>query len=177
VFVLYAGYRYGWGPRTVGLTLAVVGIFTAMVQAGLIHKVVVRFGERRALVAGLAFGVVSFAIWGIASVGWVGMLAIPFGSMMGLYSPSAQGLMSKRVAVTEQGQLQGANASIMGITGMIGPTLFTQVFALFIDGKGFQLPGAPFFLAATLSTLAMLLAWRVTRPDAGAATAAASHTD
>ena len=169
VFVLYGAYRYGWGPRTVGLTLAVVGICTAIVQAGLIHRVVARFGERRALVAGLAFGVVSFSIWGISSVGWIGMLAIPFGSMMGLYSPSAQGLMSKRVAATEQGQLQGANASIMGITGMIGPALFTQTFAKFIDGKGVQLPGAPFFLAATLSTLAMLLAWRVTRPGAGAA--------
>ena len=165
VFVLYGAYRYGWGPRTVGLTLAVVGICTAIVQAGLIHRVVARFGERRALVAGLAFGVVSFAVWGISSVGWVGLLAIPFGAMMGLYSPSAQGLMSKRVAVTEQGQLQGANASIMGIAGMIGPALFTQTFATFIDGQGVQLPGAPFFLAATLSTLAMVVAWRVTRAD------------
>ncbi len=165
VFVLYAGYRYGWGPRAVGLTLAVVGVCTAIVQAGLIHKAVVRFGERRSLVAGLAFGVVSFSVWGFASIGWVGLFAIPFGSMMGLFSPSAQGLMSKRVSASEQGQLQGAAASIMGITGMIGPALFTMTFAAFIDGKGFQLPGAPFFLAAALSTLAMLLAWRVTRPQ------------
>jgi DHA1 family tetracycline resistance protein-like MFS transporter len=166
VFVLYAGYRYGWGPLAVGLTLAVVGVCTAIVQAGFIHKLVVRFGERRCLVAGLAFGVLSFSIWGFAAVGWLGLMAIPFGSMMGLFGPSAQGLMSKRVSASEQGQLQGAGASIMGITGMMGPAIFTQTFAKFIDGKGFQLPGAPFFLGALLCLMAMLLAWRVTRPAA-----------
>ena len=166
VFVLYAGYRYGWGPRAVGFTLAVVGVCTAIVQGGFIHKIVKRFGERRALLAGLAFGTMSYLGWAIAPTGWFGLLAIPFGAMMGLYSPSAQGLMSKRVSASEQGQLQGANASIMGITGMIGPSLFTMTFARFIDSNGIQLPGAPYFLGALLCSLAFMLAWRVTRAAA-----------
>jgi MFS transporter, DHA1 family, tetracycline resistance protein len=48
---------------------------------------------------------------------------------MGLFGPSVQGLMTRRVAPTEQGQLQGADSSIMGITGLIGPALFTLTFA------------------------------------------------
>lgn len=164
VFVLYAGYRYGWGPREVGLTLAIVGICSAIVQGGLIHKVVVRFGERSSLVAGLTCGTISYLVWAVAPVGWMGLLGIPFGAMAGLYSPSAQGIMSKHVGPSEQGQLQGANASIMGITGMIAPGIFSLVFAKFIDGKGFQLPGAPYYLSAVLCGLAVLLAWRVTRP-------------
>ena len=47
-FVLYAGYRYNWDERAVGLTLAVVGVCTGIVQAGLIKPIVARFGERRA---------------------------------------------------------------------------------------------------------------------------------
>jgi DHA1 family tetracycline resistance protein-like MFS transporter len=36
VFVLYAGYRYGWGEHTVGLTLAAVGLCSVLVQGGLV---------------------------------------------------------------------------------------------------------------------------------------------
>ena len=38
-------------------------------------------------------------------------------------------LMTRRVAPTEQGQLQGANSSLMGIASMIGPALFTLIYA------------------------------------------------
>jgi DHA1 family tetracycline resistance protein-like MFS transporter len=156
----------------VGLTLAVVGICTSIVQAGLIRRVVAKLGERRALLAGLAFGVVSYLIWGIATTGWLSLIAIPFGAMMGLYSPSAQGIMTRHVSPTEQGQLQGANASIMGIAGMIGPALFTQTFAKFIDPKGIHLVGAPFFLGALLIGVAFVLAWIVTKHERDIASAA-----
>lgn len=172
VFVLYAAYRYRWGPRAVGLTLAVVGICTSIVQAGLIRRVVARLGERRALLAGLLFGIVSYCIWGLAPTGWIGLAAIPFGAMMGLYGPSAQGIMTRHVSPGEQGQLQGATASIMGITGLIGPALFTQTFAKFIDPSGIHLVGAPFFLAALLTALAFAMAWSVTKRERDLAAAA-----
>jgi len=165
VFVLYAAYRYGWGPRAVGLTLAVVGICTSIVQAGLIRRIVAALGERRALLTGLLFGVVSYCIWGFAPTGWIGLAAIPFGAMMGLYGPSAQGIMTRHVSPGEQGQLQGANASIMGITGLIGPALFTQTFAKFIDPSGIHLVGAPFFLAALLTAVAFAMARAVTKKE------------
>jgi len=61
--------------------------------------------------------------------------ALPAFSLMGLFGPGLQSLMSQRVGADEQGQLQGANNSMMGIAGMIGPILFTQVFAYFIDAQ------------------------------------------
>src|SRR5580692_11322103 len=48
-FVLYATYRYGWDARTVGLTLAMVGICAMVVQGAAIGPIVKRLGERRAL--------------------------------------------------------------------------------------------------------------------------------
>ena len=52
VFVLYATYRYGWDAKTVGLTFALVGICSMVVQGGAIGPIVQRFGERRALFLG-----------------------------------------------------------------------------------------------------------------------------
>ena len=57
---------------------------------------------------------------------------MPVFALMGLVGPSAQALMTRRVGPSEQGQLQGANSSIIGITGLIGPGLFTLTFASFI---------------------------------------------
>jgi DHA1 family tetracycline resistance protein-like MFS transporter len=164
VFVLYAGYRYGWSARAVGLTLALVGVCTMIVQGALVKPVVAKLGARRALLTGLAFGAVSFSIWGLAPTGSLGLVAVPFGALMGFYGPAAQSLMSQRVGPSEQGQLQGALGSIMGITGMLSPTLFTQTFAFFISaGSGLHLPGAPMLLAALATLIAGALAARVTR--------------
>jgi DHA1 family tetracycline resistance protein-like MFS transporter len=164
VMVLYVGYRYNWSARAVGLTLAVIGIGSVIVQGGLVRPVVARIGDRRALFAGLTFGAIGFALWGLAPTGIFFLAAIPFGSLMGFYGPAAQGLMTHRVSPSEQGQLQGANSSVMGIAGLVGPGLFTWIFAQFIrTGGAWQLPGAPFFLGSLLLVFALLLAVRVTR--------------
>ena len=62
-------YRYGWDERTVGLTMAGVGVAAIVVQGGVIGPVVKRFGERRALIIGLGFGVAGFAVFGLAPSG------------------------------------------------------------------------------------------------------------
>jgi DHA1 family tetracycline resistance protein-like MFS transporter len=166
VFVLYAGYRYGWGERAVGLTLAAVGVFAVVVQAGLVGRFVKRFGERDTLVIGLVSGGLGFAIYGFAPTGWLFCLGVPVMALWGLASPTTAGLMSKQVSASEQGQLQGANASIQSIANLVGPGIFALLFAHAIGaGRGWGLPGAPFLLSALLLFAAAALAWRVTRAD------------
>jgi DHA1 family tetracycline resistance protein-like MFS transporter len=167
VFVLYTGYRYGWGERTVGLTLAAVGVCNMTVQGILIKPIVARYRERRALLAGLLCGTAGFLAFALSPSG-VGIWAsIPIFTLMGLFGPSSQSLMSRSVDPTEQGRLQGATSGIMGITGMMGPGLFTLTFAYFIGtGSALKLPGAPFLLAGLLLLTAFSLAWRVTRVPA-----------
>jgi MFS family permease len=143
-FVLYATYRSGWDERVLGLTLAAVGVCSMIVQGGLVQPIVTRFGERRALLAGLGFGVASFAIYGLAATGAVFWTGVPVMALWGLFGPAAQGLMTRRVRPSEQGQLQGALNGLRGITGLIGPGLFTLTFAGFIGaGRDWHLPGAP----------------------------------
>jgi DHA1 family tetracycline resistance protein-like MFS transporter len=164
VMVLYVGYRYNWNARTVGLTLAVIGIGSVIVQGGLVRPVVARIGDRRALFTGLVFGTLGFAAWGLAPTGVLFLAAIPLGSLMGFYGPAAQGLMTHRVSASEQGQLQGANSSVQGIAGLVGPGIFTWTFARFIrPDSAWQAPGAPFLLGSLILVTALLIALRVTR--------------
>ena len=163
-FVLYAGYRYGWTERVVGLTLAGVGVCSMIVQAGLVGRLVARLGERRALVLGLLFGAAGFAIYGIAPTGGWFLIGVPVMSLWGLANPATQGLMTRLVGSSEQGQLQGANSSLTGIAGLVGPSLFTLTFAFAITpARDWHLPGAPFLLAALMLTAALGLAYRMAR--------------
>ncbi len=167
VFVLYASYRFGWGSTPVGWALAAVGICFAIVQAGLVSAVVKKFGERRALLGGLTFGLLGFSIYGLAPTGLVFMLGVPVMSLWGLYGPASQGLMTRRVGHAEQGALQGALASVQMATGLFGPLLFSEAFARGIDPRSsWHLPGAPYLLSALLLGAALLTAVRVTRPAA-----------
>ena len=162
IWALYAMYRYAWNQSMVGISLAVVGICAAAISGGLTGRIVAWLGERRALYIGQFFGAVGMVIAGVARTGFVYLASIPVISLWNISFPAAQGMMTHRVSEREQGQLQGAIQSLRSIAFVIGPFLFAQTFAWFINPKhSFQVPGAPYFLAAALLFAAMLLAMRL----------------
>ena len=159
IFVLYATYRYGWDSKTVGGTLAMVGVCTMLVQGAGIGPIVRVFGERRSLLLGLVCGAAGFFIFAIAPTGPLSWLGIPVMSLWGVSGAAIQALMTKRVAPDQQGQLQGANASVQSVSQLLGPFLFTLTFAYFIGAQTpLHLPGAPFYLASALVLLALVVA-------------------
>jgi DHA1 family tetracycline resistance protein-like MFS transporter len=164
VFVLYAGFRYGWSEIEVGAALALMGVAGVIVQGGLTGPVIRRLGERRTLFIGLALGAAGFATYGLARSGPMFLLGIPLMALWGLAGPAAQSIMTQSVAASEQGRLQGALNAVRGVSGLIGPGLFALLFAASIHtGSGWQYPGAAFLLAAALLAAASFFAWSVTR--------------
>jgi DHA1 family tetracycline resistance protein-like MFS transporter len=160
-FVLYATYRYGWDSKTVGLTLAMVGICAMVVQGLCISPIVRLFGERRALVLGLCCGAIGFVIFGVAPTGPLSWLGIPVMSLWGVSGAALQSLTTRLVAADQQGQLQGATSSVQSVSQLVGPFLFTLTFAYFIGASApWHLPGAPFLLAALLMVVAIVIAVR-----------------
>lgn len=159
VWVLYTSYRYGWSTGMTGLALAGVGLGSILVQLFVVKRAVAAFGERTTLLMGLSFGAAGYAIWGLAPDTRFFWIGLPIFALMGLVGPSIQALMTARVQPHEQGQLQGANSSIMGLTGLVGPGLFTLTFAYFIGaGTKWHIPGASFLLAAVLMLIALSVA-------------------
>jgi DHA1 family tetracycline resistance protein-like MFS transporter len=160
VFVLYVIYRFGWNPRMIGISLAMVGI-AQMVSYAIVGVVVARLGERRTLLTGLAFATVGFAMFGWPSA-LVFLAGIPVNCLWSLAGPTSQSLMTRRVSPSEQGELQGALASLRGVAMLIGPGLFSLTFAFFIAPEH-RLPGAPWYLAAILMLVSLAVAWSVAR--------------
>jgi MFS transporter, DHA1 family, tetracycline resistance protein len=162
VWVPYTTYRYGWGVGEVGASLAVVGLLFAFSQAVLVRPAVARFGELRTLIGALVVAATGMLLFGLASQGWMMYLVTALYCIgLGLLNPSIQGLMSRSVPGTEQGLLQGAMASVMTGTAVIGPPLANGLFAVSIGVHApVELPGAPFFLGGLLCLAALWLATR-----------------
>jgi DHA1 family tetracycline resistance protein-like MFS transporter len=165
VFVLYMGFRYGWSPGVIGLTLMASGISSIIVQALVVGRVVKAVGERGALLIGLFSGFAGFMVYALAPTGLLYLCGLPLFALSGLIMPGLQGLMTRRVAPNEQGQLQGANSALMGVASIIGPSLFLLPFAFAVRHDAtLHMPGLPVLIAATLMLLATVLAWAKARP-------------
>ncbi|MGV9009866.1 TCR/Tet family MFS transporter [Brevundimonas sp.] len=198
VFVLYAAWRYGWGPKEVGLLLALVGVLDMVVQGVLVGPLVKRFGDRGIMVFGLLGGTVGIALMGWAPTGLIFILAMLPNALWGLAMPTLQSLMTRRVGEDEQGQLQGANMSVASIAGVMSPLFFGWIYSISVgegalatrlwlanalDGAPAQMlavatrvmtqPGLAFYLAAVALLLAAIVGWfvgkRADRDDAAEA--------
>lgn len=166
VWTLYAIYRFAWNQDWIGYSFMVVGICAAIVSGGLTGRMVKWVGERRTLYTGQLFGALGMFSAGLARTGTLFLSSIPIISIWNISMPAAQAMMTHRVSEREQGELQGALQSLRSITFIIGPVLFSQTFRWFIDPKlPVHLPGAPYFLAALLLFIAMMMSTRIRQPE------------
>lgn len=164
-WALYTDYRYGWTPKEIGFSLALVGIGAAVVQAGLAARIIRAIGERAALLIGAGVGVLAYVGYGSATQGWMIYTVIVLASLAGIAQPASQSLITRTVLPTEQGAVQGALTSLQSLANILGPILGSQVFAYFISNRApFALPGASFFLGAILAAAGWAVAELATRP-------------
>jgi DHA1 family tetracycline resistance protein-like MFS transporter len=167
IFVLFVGYRFGWGPRAASLMLVATGLSQILVQTLVVGRVVKAAGERGALLIGLVSATLAFVAYGLASTPFWFFCGVPAGALGALVMPGLQSLMSRRVAGNEQGRLQGLNGAFMGLTAIFGPLLYLSLLAFAVrhDAQLHQ-PGIPVLVAALFCTAAFALALAVAKPVA-----------
>lgn len=166
-WVLSMGHRFDWGPRAVGISLAIVGIGSAIVQGGLAGRIIRRIGERRAVLTGLLIGATAYAGYGAATEGWMIYVIVALASFSGIAGPAAQSLITRSVDPREQGEVQGALAGLQSVAGILGYTMGGSLFSYFISDRApIHLPGAPFFAGALLALIGTALAAAVLRRHA-----------
>lgn len=167
-WVLYTGYRYGWGPQQVGLSLMFVGVASVVVQGGLVKPILSRLGEKRGLVTGLVVSILAMTGYGLATQGWMIYVLVLFGAFGGIAGPAAQSIITRHVPADEQGAVQGVLASLGSLAAIFSPVAAWSFGACVAPGALLHLPGVAFFESATLFLLALTLAVRAFRADAAA---------
>ena len=163
VMVFYLSHRYAWTSWDVGVLLALAAITAAIVQGLLIRPAIDHFGARKTLLIGLVAGALgflgqAFAITGAQYMAWIFVMAF-----WGYIAPAAQQIMTSRVGANEQGTLQGANGAIASLAHLLGPIIFTNIFAASIAaGQPMALSGISYVIAALMLALAVVLVARTT---------------
>jgi MFS transporter, DHA1 family, tetracycline resistance protein len=157
-WVLYTTFKFGWGPRDNGWSLAAVGVVSAIMQGLLLGRILKLISVRRLAVLGLISSTLAYALWGAATHSWM-MYAIIFVNLLGAtVSSTIQSIISSAADAKNQGKTLGAvgglNSLMAVIAPAIGAPLLTMVSRL---PEGDWRIGAPFYFCALLQLAALLL--------------------
>lgn len=150
-WTFFTKFRFQWSELYVGISLAVVGVVTAIVQGGLIRIIIPKLGVKKSAFIGFALYGFGLILFGVASSSWM-MYAfiIPY-CLGGIGGPALQSIISDKIPINEQGELQGTLTSLMSATAIVGPLFMTNLFSYFTsDDAPFLLPSAPFLAGALL---------------------------
>lgn len=157
----YTMEKFHWDERLVGISLSVVGLITAIVQAGLIRIIIPKLGQERGIYVGLGLYCLGFLFFAFVTEGWMMYAALIPYCLGGIAGPSLQGIISTQVPPNVQGELQGGLTSLMSATSIIAPPLMTGIFSYFTaKGAPVYFPGAAMLTGAGLTFLSAILAYR-----------------
>lgn len=155
----YTMLKFSWDKKMVGISLSIVGVLIAIVQGGLIRKIIPFLGQKNSIYVGLILYTIGFILFSVATSGWMMLVfLIPY-CLGGICGPALQGVMSSEVPANEQGELQGALTGLMSLTNMLGPLIMNNLFAYFTGPTApVYFPGAPFILGAILVVIGIFFA-------------------
>lgn len=122
--------RYGMTPEQTGYLFAYMGILIAIVQGGLIRKLVPRFGEINLTLVGAA--ITGSALLLIAGVDGLQVLLLALGMValgQGMLNPSLSSLISKQAPADRQGMVLGVSQAMGSLARIIGPLLGGWLYA------------------------------------------------
>ena len=166
IWTYYTMLKFNWSPAQVGYSLMVVGAMLAFVYSFLTRIIVARIGENRSVFLGLACGTIGFMGYAFATTGWVLYASMAVWVLMALSGPSLNAIMSRQVGHDEQGELQGALASLGSLTSVAAPPILSNLFGYFTSTAApIYFPGAAFFAGSVFLALsALAFAWIRKRP-------------
>lgn len=134
-----------------GMVLMWSGILGALIQGGLIRKLVPKYGEKRLLIIGLALQGVAMVLFAHSPTYEAFFYnAIPLALGSGLINPTLASLVSKRALADEQGAIIGLKEGMSSLARIAGPFCGLLAFGLSME--------LPFYIGC-LTVLALSMVW------------------
>jgi DHA1 family multidrug resistance protein-like MFS transporter len=131
VFALFTERVLGYGPAQTSYLFIVSSVVTIVVQAGLIGRLVDRYGEGRIAIAGLccavaAYGAVFFITTTPALYAWVVLWSLS----SALLRPALGAMIAEAAPAGQRGTILSVNDSLNSVAFLIAPLAATAVIRL-----------------------------------------------
>lgn len=164
-WTLYTQTKFGWTAWQVGLSLSFVGVMIAIGHGYMTRILIPRLGEQRALTAGLAIYGGAFALYGLATRGWMMYAITVVFALAGITMPSLQSILAKHVPPDRQGELQGSLVSLGSAASILAPAIFSHLFVRYTrPGAAVYFPGAAYLGAAAICACTLAFRLWLSRP-------------
>lgn len=163
-WALWGSETFQWNGLWIGLSLGAFGVCQTFAQAILPGPAVRRFGERGAILVGVAGVCLALTVMAFATEGWMIFAIMPVFALGGIGVPALQSLATRQVDENQQGQFQGVLASAVSLASIISPLAFSSIY--FVVRA--QWPGAIWLSVVVVYALGglLVLGLRLTKPVA-----------
>ncbi len=154
-FSVYTIEKFNAPPFQNATVFTLVGTIGFIIQAGVVQRLVPRFGEKKLALGGLGLQVLGFLGIVVAPPFW---LLYPISALIGagnaFMRPTLTALISNGVSFREQGKVAGVTASLTSLTFVLGPLWAGLSY-------DYVMPSAPYWTGALLLALTWLLVARL----------------
>lgn len=159
LFVLYASARFHWNTLEVGAAIALSALCAFFIQGVGVRQLTRRLSLSVIIQIALALDALAFFGCALAWSGPTFLAAILLNTVASVFFPVNLALMSETVDKSSQGKLQGLCGSLVGLTSLFGPLLFSEAFRYGTSTmfSGLRIPGLAFLLAAGFLLIALAL--------------------
>jgi len=158
-WVLDGTFKFGWGPRESGWSLAAVGVVALAVQGFLLGRMLKVISPQRLAIVGLVSSTLAYLLWGAASEGWMMFVVIGVNLFGVTVATTVQSMISSAADGSSQGQTMGAVTSLNSLMAVVAPMLGAPLLAMVSHlPRGDWRIGAPFFFCAALQVVSLYLA-------------------
>jgi len=166
-FALFAAHRFKFNEAKTGYLFAYVGVIGAVIQGGLLGRLVKMFGDKPLAVTGTAIFAASVFCFPLSqTVAALAIASTGFAIGNSLMTPTLNALASKSVSAAWQGRVLGALASVASLARIIGPVLGGWLLSRDSDASA-HYGRTPYWTSAAIMLVALGLALTV-KSKAGA---------
>lgn len=158
-WALWGFDTFQWNGLWIGLSLGTFGVCQTLVQAFLPGPATKLFGDRGAVLIGIACSCIALVVMAFANQGWIVFAIMPIFALTGIGTPALQTLATRQVDAIRQGQFQGVLASAVSLASIVAPLAFSTFY--FVVQK--EWPGAIWLSVVVIYAIAVPLVFLGTR--------------
>jgi MFS transporter, DHA1 family, tetracycline resistance protein len=160
-FALFAAHRFKFNEAKTGYLFAYVGVIGAVIQGGLLGRLVRKFGDKPLAVTGTAIFAASVFCFPLSrTVTALIIASTGFAIGNSLMTPTLNALASKSVSAAWQGRVLGVLASVASLARIIGPVLGGSLLSS-ESAESAHYGRTPYWTSAAIMLVAFLLALMV----------------
>lgn len=162
VFSQFTMDTFNWKPAIIGLMFSIMGFQDIISQSLIMPKLLIKLSDKQIAILGMVSEIIGYgfiaasALLSFYPIFIAGMFIFGFGDS--IFGPSFNGMVSKSVASSEQGRIQGGSQSIQALARMIGPIIGGQIYVLLGHA-------APAFMGMILTAAAILVLYKGTHAN------------